>query len=258
MTAGDGTIGKAVEVMDRVAEMKRPVKFSEILDRCSFPKATLYRYLQSLTNQNLLSYDEANQTYSFGLRVMSYAHVAWKFSSLAPIARRFAEGLALQSKMTVHVGQLDNGHVLYVDKVDARDPMRLNSQIGKIAPAYCTGIGKAMLAFQNEEDLADLLSQQSYYRHTEKTVRNRNELMRSLEVIRSDGVALDDQEHETGVICIACPVLSTDQTVFGGLSLTTNIHTHTSDELKTHIPLLKEAAQNLGSAFEAWRYPQHE
>lgn len=257
MTTKDGTIGKAVEILDLIAAQGGPVKFSELLELSSLPKATLYGYLRKLSNQNLLDYDDISKTYTFGLRVMGYAHVAWKSSSLAPIARSFAEDLAQQTKMTVHVGQLDNGYVLYVDKVSPLDNLNINSQVGKIAPAYCTGIGKAMLAFQDSDRLQLLLSQQSYYRHTEKTLTDASVLSEDLRNIRKTGLAVDNQEHEAGVICIATPILGSDGVALGGISLTTNVGVHRLTELKAFRPKLVKAAEDIGLEYEAWRYPHH-
>ena len=70
----DGTVGKAVEVLDRVATFGRPVRFTELLDGSPFPKATLYRLLQTLTSQGMLAYDDDRQTYAPGLRQVRLAH----------------------------------------------------------------------------------------------------------------------------------------------------------------------------------------
>ena len=77
---GDGTVGKALEVLDQVANIGRPVRFSELLEKSDFPKATLYRFLQTLTNQKLLSYDSNDQTYRLGLRLVQLAHAAMSAS----------------------------------------------------------------------------------------------------------------------------------------------------------------------------------
>ncbi|MBT8415251.1 MAG: helix-turn-helix domain-containing protein, partial [Boseongicola sp.] len=69
-SAGDGTVGKALEVLDRVAAFGRPVRFTELLDGSPYPKATLYRFVQTLTNQGMLSYDPERQTYAMGIRLV--------------------------------------------------------------------------------------------------------------------------------------------------------------------------------------------
>ena len=88
MTAsGDGTVGKALDVLDQVASYGRPVRFSELLEDSKFPKATLYRFVHTLTNQRMLAFDPDRGTYAPGVRLVRLAHTAWQTSSLAPIAR---------------------------------------------------------------------------------------------------------------------------------------------------------------------------
>ena len=103
----------------------------------------------------------------------------------------------------MHLAQLDAGQVLYVDKREANKPVDMYSQAGKVAPAYCTGVGKAMLAFLPEPDLSRALALQSYHRFTDHTLCSERALRAALEDIRLHGVAYDREEHEPGIICIA-------------------------------------------------------
>ena len=91
---GDGTVGKALDVLDMVAMAGRPVRFTELLVSSSYPKATMYRFLQTLTNQGMLTYDPDRQLYSLGVRLVRLAHAAWAQSSLAPIARPWIDMLS--------------------------------------------------------------------------------------------------------------------------------------------------------------------
>ena len=166
----DGTVGKALDVLDLVASFGRPVRFSEVLESAAFPKATLYRFLQTLTNQGMLTYDADRQTYALGVRLVRLAHAAWAQSSLAPIARPYLDALAAETGETVHLAQMDQGQVLYVDKRNAARPVEMFSQAGKVGPAYCTGVGKAMLAFMPKEAVIAAVARQSFHRFTEHTL----------------------------------------------------------------------------------------
>ena len=144
--SGDGTVGKALDVLDLIARYGRPVRFSELQEIAPFPKATLYRLVQVLLGQGMVAFDPDRGTYSLGMRLVRLAHTAWEQSSLAPIARPHLDTLSASVGETVHLAQLDNAQVLYVDKRNARVPVEMYSQAGKIGPAYCTGVGKAMLS----------------------------------------------------------------------------------------------------------------
>jgi DNA-binding IclR family transcriptional regulator len=250
----DGTVGKALEVLDCVAEFGHPVRFSELLEVSPYPKATLYRFLQTLTNQNMLSYNE-DGTYWLGARLMRLAHAAWKNASLAPIARDHVQALAKKVGETVHLAQLDNGQVLFVDKLKATDRFETLAQVGQVAPAYCTGVGKAMLAFLAPKRLELALKQQSYFKYTEASHGSAQSLMPELEAIRREGVAYDRQEHEHGIISIAAPILNTNGRVIGAISVATSTTRHQLEELEAFRADLLDAAEKIGVEATHWQFP---
>ncbi|MBW4710148.1 IclR family transcriptional regulator [Roseobacter sp. YSTF-M11] len=253
--SGDGTVGKALDVLDQVARHRHPVRFGTLLANSDFPKATLYRFLQTLTNQGMLQYDPDRQTYSLGVRLVRLAHAAWTQSSLAPIARPFLDQLSSDVGHTVHLAQLDNAQVLYVDKRNAAQPIEMYSDAGKVGPAYCTGVGKAMMAFLPEEDLARIIKQQSFHRFTDQTYTSAAALRAELQAIRERGYAFDREEHEPGIICIAQPILSDRGRVMGGLSITGSTRTITLTQLEALTPRLAHTAQSIATVAQAWRFP---
>jgi len=259
-----GTVGKALETLDLVAAQPHPVRFSDLQEQSNFPKATLYRLMQTLTNQGLLSYDSNSQTYSLGLRLVRLAHAAWRRSSLAPVAQPFVDALAAEVSETVHLAQMDHGQVLYVDKRNAADPIDMFSQAGKIGPGYCTGVGKAIMAFMDTDQQARAISQQSYLRYTPATITNAQSLKLELEAIRKDGVAFDREEHEPQIICIAAPIISGGAhaqnlpqggKVIGGLSITSSKSRHSLETMETFRTVLCACADKIGEAAVHWQFP---
>jgi DNA-binding IclR family transcriptional regulator len=258
MAAGghaDGTVGKALEVLDLVASHGRPLRFSDLLVRSDFPKATLYRLLQTLTHQGMLDHDPETGNYAAGLRLVRLAHAAWAHSSLAPIARPFLDDLAARTGETIHLAQLDQGQVLYVDKRNAAQPVEMFAQAGKVGPAYCTGVGKAMLAWLAPEALETALARQSFHRHTAQTLDNRETLLAELAAIRARGHAWDREEHELGIICCAVPILSGSGRVLGGLSVTSTTTRTTLEALGALTPMIVEIAAKIAAEAESWRFP---
>ena len=253
--SGDGTVGKAMDVLDQVAQFGRPVRFGALLEVSPFPKATLYRFLQTLTSQRLLEYDAETQTYTLGVRLVRLAHAAWTQSSLAPLARVHLDALSHKVGLTVHLAQLDNGQVLYVDKRNAAQPVDMFSQAGKVGPAYCTGVGKAMMAFLPELEQQRALSQQSYHAFTANSLSTPAALREELHAIAQRGHAYDREEHEPGIICIAVPVLSARGRVLGGLSITGSTRDMSYDKLDKLVPDLTATAQAIAADATSWRFP---
>ncbi len=252
---GDGTVGKALDVLDQVASYGRPVRFATLLADSAYPKATLYRLLQTLTNQNMLEYDAEHQTYAPGMRLVRLAHRAWTQSSLAPIARAHLDRLSAEVQHTVHLAQLDNAQVLYVDKRNAAQPVEMFSDAGKVGPAYCTGVGKAMLAFLPTADREKALAQQSFHRFTEQTYTTTAALAAELDAIRDRGYAFDREEHEPGIICIAQPILTENARVLGALSVTGSTQKITLEELERLAPQLARTAAAIAADAQDWRFP---
>ncbi len=251
----DGTVGKALNILDQVAEFGRPVRFGELLAISDHPKATLYRLVQTLTNQGMLAYDEERQTYSPGMRLVRLAHSAWRQSSLAPIARPFIDDLATNVQETIHLAQLDRGQVLYVDKRSASQPLEMFSQAGKIGPGFCTGVGKAMIAFLDKDAQDDAIRRQAFLSHTPTTLASPDALRAELAEIRTDGIAFDREEHEPGIICIAAPILTSTGRVIGALSITTSTQRQSLDGLLPHRPILLKTASEIATAAETWQFP---
>jgi len=252
----DGTVGKALAVLDRIASYGRPVRFGEVLATSDMPKATLYRFVQTLTNQGMLQYDPERQTYTPGLRLVRLAHAAWAQSSLAPVARPHIDALSAETGETVHLAQLDHAQVLYVDKRNARDPVEMFSQAGKVGPAYCTGVGKAMLAFLPETELQTALAQQSWHRFTAATHGTAGALKAELAEIRADGLSFDREEHEAGIVCVAAPILNSHARPLGALSVTGTTRRTDLETLSRLGPRLQQAARAIARDVESWLFPQ--
>lgn len=251
----DGTIGKSLDLLDMVAAAPQPLRFADLLSLSGHPKATLHRHLKTLVSQDMLSFDAERQTYSLGVRLVVLAHAAWRQSSLAPVARPFVDRLAHDTGLTVHLAQLAGAQVLYVDKRNARQSVEMFSQAGRVGPAYCTGVGKAMLAYLAETQLDTILEQQSFHGFTETTQTTAPTLKAELAVIRAQGVSYDREEHERGIICLAAPILSAAGLPLAAVSVTTTTQQSSLEALTELKPLLLQAARDISNVAQAWRFP---
>ena len=254
-TTGDGTVGKALDVLEQVADFGRPVRFSEVLAVSDYPKPTLYRFLQTLTSQGMLTYDEDRQTYAPGLRLVRLAHAAWAQVSLAQVARPHLDRLSALTGETVHLAQLDAAQVLYLDKRNAAHPVQMYSQAGKVGPAYCTGVGKAMMAFLDPEAAESAIGQQSFHAFTAHTLTTPEALRAELAQIRTHGYGFDREEHETGIICVAVPILSDSARVLGALSVTSTTSRTTLGWLEGQVGHLQCAARAITREAQSWSFP---
>lgn len=256
-TPDSGTVGKAMTVLDQVASFEGPVRFKELLDQSPYPKGTLYRILQTLRMEQLVTFNDQMQTYSLGIRLVRLAHGAWSQASIAPVAAPLLEKLSAQLGQTIHLAQLDHAQVLYVDKRNATRPVEMYSQAGKVGPAYCTGVGKAMLAFLPPAEQDEAITQQSLHRFTEHTLCTVEDLKEELTHIQYRGYAFDREEHEPGIICVAVPILRADGKQMGAISVTNTTVRTSLDELEKLAPQLRETADQIASQMDYWRFPSN-
>jgi len=236
-----GTLGKAMSVLDIVASSGEPMRFTDILDRSDQPRGTLHRQLSNLVGEGLLTVNP-DHSYALGLRLLKFASRAWSGSQFRTIAEPHLRRLHDATGETVHLGVLNGVEVIYLDKVESRQAVRMHSQIGNASPAYCTGVGKAALASLPDAALRDIVGQIRFNRFTENTLMSDQSLLREIDEIRRTGVAYDREEHEPGIKCIAAPIHSADREFAAGVSVTGPAFRLTDADLEGWAPTIREVA----------------
>jgi len=252
----DGTVGKALALLDIVESFQAPVRFNDILKESPFPKPSTYRLLQTLVNQEMLSHNLESGHYSLGSRLIRLAHSSWQNASLAPIAMPFLDALSDKTGETIHLAKLDNAQTLYLDKRNAIKPIEMFSNAGKVGPAYCTGVGKAMLAHLDAKTREKYVAQQSYYAHTDNTFSTATQLNIELDHIKLSGVSFDKEEHEPGIICIAVPILGPNGGLYGAISITSSTQRSSLENLRQYKTDLQTTAKQIGLSAASWMLPQ--
>lgn len=217
--AGTGTLGKAIDVLEIVAASDEPMRFTDILKRSDQPRGTLHRQLSNLVEEGLLVLN-GDRSYGLGLRLLKFAAKAWAGNEFRIVAEPHLRRLHEQTGETVHLAVLRDIQVIYLDKVESRQAVRMYSQIGNASPAYCTGVGKAALSSLPDEAFHALLPKFSFHRFTDHTLVTVETLAEEIEAIRRKGIAFDREEHELGIRCVAAPVHSADRSFVAAISVT--------------------------------------
>lgn len=203
----------------------------------------------------MLSYDPEQQTYAPGIRLVRLAHSAWSQASLAPVARPHIETLASSLREAVHLAQIDNGQVVFIDKRQASTRFATLAQPGQVAPAFCTGIGKAILAFLPEDERDHAIQQQAFLQYTPNTHTTAQALLADLKAVQVDGIAYDREEHEVGIISIAAPILTPSNRVVGAVSIATATNRYALEELEAFRPALLDCVNQIGAEAQSWLPP---
>ena len=252
---GTGTLGKAMAVLETVALADGPMRFTDVLGVSGQPRGTLHRQLSHLVQEGLLDLN-GDHAYVPGLRLLKLASASWARNELRMVAAPFLEALHGETGETVHLGVLRGREIIYLDKVESRQAVRMNSQIGNASPAYCTGVGKAALSTFDGPALDAVLSGLEYHRFTPATIIGRAALLAELEAIRHTGIAFDREEHEPGIRCVAAPVFDKGRTLAAGISVTGPAYRVGEERLEGWAPLVREAARAIIAELPARLGPQ--
>lgn len=252
---GAGTVGKALGVLDVVARLGRPVRASEIQAASDLPKGTLYRFLQTLTEQNMLSYDPERRVYFLGIRLVSLAQVAWRNFQIAPVARPHLDALARKIGLATYLSKLDGSQCVSLERGTPDVLAGVFHDVHRVYPAYCTAVGKAMLANLPNEALENALTMQSYHPMTETTITDPAVLRADLGKVRTRGYATEDGEHVPGIIAVAVPVLSPGGALLGGIGVHAGDRRTDIAALEGHVPDMQIAANTIARDAAEWRFP---
>lgn len=212
---------RALTILLTLAEARRPMSFGELHRLLGWPKGSLHALLKTLEFQRFLASDADKSKYSIGLAAFEVGSAFPAHTDLRYVATPVLEALVRDVNETCHVGVLDRGEVVYIDRIESSQEVRFVAAVGRRLPAYATGVGKALLSRLTEDDVVGL-----YPAHlpslTPTTLSTRDALLKELRRVRETGYALDDQESTPGVRCVAV-ALAFDSTRQAAFSLTVPI-----------------------------------
>ncbi len=214
-----GTLGKAMALVEMVADAAAPLRFTDILNRSGQPRGTLHRQLRHLVEEGLIELD-TDGAYVPGLRLLRLASRAWSRNEFRQLAAPHLQVLHDATGETVHLALLRGADVIYLDKVEARQAVRMHSLIGNASPAYCTGVGKAALATLDDAEIRTRLDAVKFEHFTDSTHADIESLLADVKEIRQRGFAFDLEEHQQGICCVAASIRVVEQNLLAGISVT--------------------------------------
>jgi IclR family acetate operon transcriptional repressor len=195
---------KGLALVDLLAAHPRGLRLAEVIRRADVPKATALRLLDALTEAGLVRCDDAG-VYRLGAQCAVWGSAFIDHLDLRGEAADLLAHLAEVSGETAHLGIIDGARMLYIDKIDSPHSLRLFSRVGATNPLYCTGLGKAMLAYA-DDTVIDKVVAAGFERRTENTITDEESLRAELARVRRVGYSVDDVENEEGVRCTGAPV----------------------------------------------------
>lgn len=241
---GRSLVGRIAAIMDAFDQQEPVLSLVELSRRSGLPKSTAHRLAEQLRAMGWLERDQRG--YRVGMRLFELGGLAAEQSLLRDPAVPHLHALAGRTGLAVQLGVLDGDEVVYLERVIVGN-YRLPTRQGGRMPAYCTGLGKAMLAF--DDNAAQQVIDAELPARTATTLNSAARLSDDLQRVRTTGVALDHQEAFDGLGCVAAPIRNSGRAI-GAVSVTGPIN---RIEWETLTTLVQNTATSIWNARFAQR-----
>jgi DNA-binding IclR family transcriptional regulator len=240
-------IDKAFAVLESLAESDR---VTDIAATTGLPKSTVHRILQSLVERGFARPD-GRGGYLPGPRIFTLAgKVTHRFDparQAEPALRRLRD----ETGHTVHFALRTGDEAVYIEKLMGLRPYQMPSRIGMSIWLHTTAIGKAILATLPDTEIADFVRRAGLPRRTPNSITTLAALRRELTQVRKDGYALDNEENESGIICVGAAVFDHSSQIIGAISVSTLSHELTVEGAHAFGPVVRAAARDVSEALGA-------
>jgi DNA-binding IclR family transcriptional regulator len=237
-----GTLDRAFLILDSFGPEDGELTLAELTRRTGVPKPTVLRIAGALTDWGAL--ERTVGGYRLGVRLFELGGLSRRQRQLRDVALPFMEDLYEATHETVHLAVLEGTTTLIVEKIAGHQPIPVPSRVGGRGPAYCTGLGKVLLAFSPPE-VTEAVIAAGLDRWTPYTIVVPALLRDHLADVRRAGVAYEQEESTVGVVCAAAPVFGARREVVAAVSVAASVHRMSADRLA---PAVRTAALSLSRA----------
>ncbi|GAA1510759.1 allantoin degradation transcriptional regulator AllR [Streptomyces synnematoformans] len=240
---GVQSLERAFDLLERMADAGGEVGLSELAGSSGLPLPTIHRLMRTLVATGYVR-QQPNRRYALGPRLIRLGESASRL--LGTWARPHLARLVDETGETANMALLDGDEAVYVAQVPSRHSMRMFTEVGRRVLPHSTGVGKALLAQLPDDAVRALLARTGMPAATERTLTSPDAFLRALAAVRADGYAVDDNEQEMGVRCLAVAV--PDAPTAAAVSISGPAGRLTEAATERMVPVLREAARQLSAA----------
>ena len=241
---------KGLTVLEAFTSSKYSLSFQELALKTGMPKASTFRFLQTLLSQNYISFDSASKKYFIGPRVLSLGFTVLSGLELKDVAHPYLQQLSRISNQNVNLAILDGTEAVFIERINRGGLLSINLSVGSRVNLYQTASGRAILAFLGREKFEYVVGQLSRDRGAVKHIgSNGRKLKQVIEAVRRRGYAVNDEELIDGVRAIAAPIFNRQGEVEGAITMPVFSHSVSQKELiRTYVPPLMDAVKEISDA----------
>lgn len=235
------SVERALAILECLDNSKRGLNISEISRKLNIPKSSAHVIIVTLERLGYVQKRDESLNYMLGLKAYGLGLGMLKSLSISEAALPHMRALSNQLHLPSHLAVPDGDQGVYIQKVDTPGLIKIDTYVGRRMDLHCTGVGKVILSFGPPDLQERFLNKPVYIRYTRNTVTSPRAMRREIAKIRKAGYAVDDEEEELGVRCVAVPVFQAGRFV-AALSVTGTTNQIPLDALEEMAQLLRETA----------------
>jgi len=245
------SIDRVFDIIETLSSVPLGMTLSDLASATDLHISTAYRLVTSLSELGYARKDPASGKYRLTLRMYEIGSRVSNVLSLLPASKQSLDELANLSQEAVHLVERDGDDVVYLYKSEPFQHMvRMASSVGCHNPMYCTGVGKSILAFLPPQEIKGIWNRTDIHAYTEHTFTALPAMEEELAIVRKVGYALDNEEHEHGVRCVAAPIFNCSGMPVGAVSVSAPVYRMDDSVIARISPqlltLTREISQMLG------------
>jgi IclR family KDG regulon transcriptional repressor len=241
-------VSHALDLLEQFHGEVDELGVTELSKRLKLHKNNVFRLLATLESRGYIEQNKATENYRLGLKSLELGQTFIKQMGLLRQARPILERLVKDCNETSYVAIFKEGYVVYLDVVETDLTVRVVSRVGSRLPAHCTAAGKIHLAFMSDEEIEALFPERQLKAYTSNTITDREDLKGNLKNVVDQGYAIDNEELDPGVRCVAGPIRDYTRRIVGAVSVSGPSMRFSDDRIeKELIPLVLQASQDLST-----------
>lgn len=244
------SVERAMLILDKLSEYKEGAGISKISKEIGLHKTTVYRLLSTLVQCGYAEKTIGNDNYKLGVKILHLAYNVLDRMDVRTISRPYIIRLADLTGEVVHLTILDGDKAMYIDKFESANiniGVKMNSQIGKAMPLYCTAAGKVLLSRTDDNEIRQLVKDEDINKFTDNTVKSCNEFIEEVKKAKKNGYALDEMEYEDGIKCVAAPIFNKEAKVVAAISISSLTVRMKDDRIEKIIKYILEVASEIST-----------
>ena len=235
------SVATAMRLLKAFSEHEVEIGISDLAKRLGVAKSTVHRLAVTLVAEGMLEQNSEGGKYRLGIALFRLGALVRHRMDVSIEARHLLRDLREKANETVHLAVLDEPEIMYIFNLESTQAIRMRSDIGVRKPAYCTAEGQVMLAFQPAE-VVERVIHAGLAPRTPQTITDPAALKKALEAARQRGCAIEDEESEIGMRCIAAPIRDDTGQVIAAIGLAGPVSRLTKKALAAFIPHVIETA----------------